>query len=83
MIKLRKMASKTIMIQEDTYEKLKKLKRGNESFNDLILRLVNIKQNFNPFFGILSEKEGDAIDGTLSQVRISMDRADKLRGDDF
>lgn len=77
------MASKTIMIQQDTYEKLKRLKRGNESFNDLILRLVNKKQDFNPFFGILSEKEGNAIDRTLSQVRISMDKADKLRGDDF
>jgi len=83
MIILRKMASKTIMIQEDTYEKLKKLKRGNESFNDLILRLVDKKQDLTPFFGILSEKEGNAIDRTLSQVRISMDRADKLRGDDF
>ena len=72
-----------IMIQQDTYEKLKRLKRRNESFNDLILRLVDKKQDLNPFFGILSEKEGDAIDQTLSQVRISMDKADKLRGDEF
>ena len=77
------MASKTIMIQQDTYEKLKRLKHRNESFNDLILRLVDKKQDLNPFFGILSEKEGDAIDQTLSQVRISMDEADKLRGDEF
>ena len=77
------MASKTIMIQEDTYEKLKRLKHGNESFNDLILRLVNIKQDFSPFFGLLSENEGEAIDRTLSQIRISMDKADKLRGDEF
>jgi len=77
------MASKTIMIQQDTYEKLKRLKRRNESFNDLILRLVDKKQDLNPFFGILSEKEGDAIDQTLSQIRISMDEADKLRGDEF
>ncbi len=77
------MASKTIMIQQETYEKLKRLKRGNESFNDLILRLVDKKQDLNPFFGILSEKEGDVIDHTLSQVRISMDKADNLRGDDF
>ena len=83
MIILRKMASKTIMIQEETYEKLKKLKRGNESFNDLILRLVDKKQDLTPFFGILSEKEGNAIDQTLSLVRISMDKADELRGDDF
>lgn len=77
------MTSKTIMIQQGTYEKLKRLKRVNESFNDLILRLIDKKQDLNPFFGILSEKEGDAIDRTLSQVRISMEKADKLREDDF
>ena len=77
------MASKTIMIQEDTYEKLKRKKHGNESFNDLILRLLNEEQNFDPFFNILSDHEGEAIDRTLSQIRISMDKADKLRGDEF
>ena len=72
------MPSKTIMIQHDTYKKLKRLKRGNESFNDLILRLLSETQNLEPFFGILSEHEGDAIDRELSQVRISMDNTDNL-----
>ena len=77
------MASKTIMIQQETYEKLKKKKIGNESFNDLILRLLDEKQNFAPFFNILSDDEGDAIDQALSKVRISMDKADENRRVDF
>ncbi len=48
------------MIQEDTYNLLVKLKTKNESFNDLILRLIYTKQDLDPFFGLLDnidEKE--------------------------
>jgi len=35
------MASKTIKITEDVYQLLKKLKKKNESFSDLLRRLAN------------------------------------------
>lgn len=47
------MTSKTITIQEDTYNKLVELKRNDESFNDVIERLIKKKQHLRPFFGLL------------------------------
>ncbi|MEX2715774.1 MAG: antitoxin VapB family protein [Candidatus Sigynarchaeota archaeon] len=41
------------MIQEETYRKLAELRRGNESFNDLIQRLIYNYQDLTPYFGII------------------------------
>ncbi len=38
------MTSKNISITEDVYKKLMKIKRENESFSELFLRLLNIQK---------------------------------------
>jgi len=39
------MTSKNISITEDVYNKLLKIKRNNESFSELFLRLLKIQKN--------------------------------------
>lgn len=39
------MVTKTISISEDVYNKLVELKRANESFSDLLERLVTLKSS--------------------------------------
>jgi predicted CopG family antitoxin len=56
------MTQKTISLNENSYKQLKKLKKKNESYSDLIIRLCNLR---NPvlndplleFSGIFSEDE--------------------------
>ncbi|MEX2683111.1 MAG: antitoxin VapB family protein [Candidatus Sigynarchaeota archaeon] len=75
------MASKTIMIQEETYRKLAELRRGNESFNDLIQRLIYNYQDLTPYFGIISGKDGDQIEKAIEEAREANDAADLFRGE--
>jgi len=58
------MTSKNISITEEVYKKLMKIKRENESFSELFLRLLRIqKDNMEKSFGAwsLSEKEKSEI----------------------
>jgi len=58
------MTSKNISITEEVYKKLLKIKRENESFSELFLRLLRIqKNNMEKSFGAwnLSEKEKSEI----------------------
>lgn len=75
------MASKTIMIQEETYNKLLKLKKNNESFNDVIEKLISKEQDLSPFFGIFSLEEGDNIDKAIEELSLANDEADKERSE--
>lgn len=45
------MASKNITITEDAYERLKRFKREDESFSDVIRRLTNAEANPMGFVG--------------------------------
>lgn len=76
------MASKTIMIQEETYNKLLKLKKNSESFNDVIEKLIAKEQDLKPFFGIFSKEDGDKIDKAIEELTKENDDADKER-DEF
>ena len=63
------MASKNISITEEVYKELLKIKRENESFSELFLRLLRIqKQNIEKFFGAwnLSKEEKDKIWNNIS-----------------
>jgi len=58
------MTSKNISITEEVYQKLMKIKRENESFSELFLRLLKIQRiNIKRIFGAwnLSEEEESEI----------------------
>ncbi len=60
------MATKTISIRDDVYTLLKNLKKEEESFSDVIKKLVRKKSNLSDYFGglkdskVLSEIEKDS-----------------------
>ncbi len=63
------MTSKNISITEDVYNKLMKIKRENESFSELFLRLLSVQKiNFERTFGAwnLNEKESKEIWGDIT-----------------
>lgn len=53
-IHIHTMATKTISITEDAYERLKSWKDDNDSFSDVILR-IGRKNKLSDFAGILSK----------------------------
>lgn len=64
------MASKTIMISEKAYEILKKRKRKDESFTDVIIRLGSEKGSIANLLEYLRSKEFEPIsDEAASQMR--------------
>ena len=62
------MAIKTISITDAAYESLKREKRGNESFTEIILRLAHTRGNLSDCFGSwkLTDAEEEAIKKELS-----------------
>ncbi|MFX1503174.1 MAG: antitoxin VapB family protein [Promethearchaeota archaeon] len=63
------MTSKNISITEDVYNKLLKIKRENESFSELFLRLLKIQKNvLKNSFGAwkLSKDEKNEIWGNIT-----------------
>lgn len=69
------MATKTITITEDAYERLKAHKRADESFTETILRLTNQEQDRLAGFGMLADLEG--FRASVTSTRASLD--DDLR----
>lgn len=55
------MASKTIMISEEAYEVLKRRKRKNESFTDVILRLGSEKGSFAKMLDLVRSEDFEPI----------------------
>jgi len=53
------MGTKTISIREDLYKNLKSMKREDESFGDVVERLIpkNMEANLVDFFGVLKDNE--------------------------
>ena len=48
------MASKNITIKEDSYDRLKAMKRPDESFSDVIDRLTENESDFRAGFGLFA-----------------------------
>ena len=82
------MATKTITIMEDAYELLKQEKVKNESFSDVIRKVIPKKKSIWDFVGILSEEEGEELQETVKEIRKRMtkqmaERRKRFFGDDM
>ncbi|MBX8639245.1 MAG: antitoxin [Candidatus Thermoplasmatota archaeon] len=63
------MATKNISITNEAYESLKRERRGNESFTEVILRLAHTRGSLSDCFGIwkLTDHEETKINMELSK----------------
>lgn len=57
---------KNIMVRDEVYEKLQRLKRGRESFSDVILRLI--EESRMRSLEVLEKYSGKLADGELERV---------------
>ncbi|MFB6215857.1 MAG: antitoxin VapB family protein, partial [Candidatus Aenigmatarchaeota archaeon] len=68
LINSEQMGTKTISLSEDAYDRLKRLKKENESFSDLVRRITR-KIKFKNFHGILGEKAAEELQEIMSGER--------------
>jgi predicted CopG family antitoxin len=77
------MASKTVALDTEAYELLKRQKRAEESFSDTVKRLARPRRPISSFAGIwsdLSAKERKMLDQTYSDLHeADRRRAEKIR----
>lgn len=67
------MATKTIGITDDVYERLAARKRGDESFTDLIDRLLEeASPDWREGFGTLSAEDAEALRTATAESRASL-----------
>ncbi|MBI4149281.1 antitoxin VapB family protein [Candidatus Woesearchaeota archaeon] len=62
------MATKTISITEDAYERLKSRKKGNESFSDVINK-ITAQRSLLELAGRLSSDEARAVEEQIQHAR--------------
>lgn len=67
------MGWKTIRLSEDAYNRLNNLKRGQESFSDVVLRLAG-RQDLMKFAGSITPGFADALERHSRSVREQFDR---------
>ena len=73
------MATKTISITEEAYERLRMKKEKNESFTDVINRITG-KRDIMEFAGILTDQEAEKIKEHIQKRRqASRERLNKIR----
>ena len=73
------MATKTISITEEAYERLRMKKEKNESFTDVINRVTG-KRDIMEFAGILSEDEGNKLEEYIKKRRkASREHSNRIR----
>ncbi len=62
------MATKTISLDEEVYERLKARKKEGESFSETVKRLAG-ERSWNEVAGILSEREVRDLESTIEEGR--------------
>lgn len=62
------MATKTISITEEAYERLKSRKKENESFSEIIKKITN-KRSLLEIAGMLSEREANKVEKEIKNIR--------------
>lgn len=77
------MATKNISITEDAYRRLANLRKGNESFSEIISRVTK-KGDWRRHFGILSKEKADIleksiIEGRKKHAELHLQRSKELR----
>ncbi|WP_368410959.1 antitoxin VapB family protein [Halomarina pelagica] len=76
------MATKTISLDEEAYERLKARKQEGESFSDVVKRLAG-ERSWKEIAGILDDEEADALEAAIGEGRSrSRERSDRL-ADEF
>jgi predicted CopG family antitoxin len=72
------MATKTISLDEEAYERLKARKKEGESFSETVKRLAG-ERSWNEITGILSEDEAANLAAAIEEGRTkSSERSDRL-----
>lgn len=75
------MATKTISIDEEAYERLKAHKREGESFSEVVKRIAG-ERSWREVAGILSDEGAEELQETVEQGRKrSRDRRERLGAD--
>ena len=77
------MSSKNITIKEESYNRLKAMKRADESFSDVIDRLTEDEADFRAGFGLFAaDTESEpAFSDVITEERNRMDREGESRED--
>lgn len=69
------MAVKSLTVTEDAYDALKRLKHGDESFSETILRVSHEKiGQATKYFGALGLQEGMRLEKTVKKRRIGWEK---------
>lgn len=62
------MGTKTVSLSDDAYERLKRLKKENESFSDVVRRVTG-KIKLRDFHGILKEEAAEELEEIITEER--------------
>lgn len=60
--------TKNISITEEAYNRLANLRKGNESFSEIIVEITGRKK-LSDFFGIISKETGDKLEENIKKIR--------------